>query len=156
MHIHGMKVDLTDEQAAALLKALNGIIENDRYFLSPRIQTLKAIRSKLRPEPVRQPLPPEDTRPVTVRYKRDLFIHRGFGEGRLTTLSRPPVQYQGALRAVPAIYAPPPLGPGHDHSNFAAAAPGADQPSAPMNNRHFGTVLTRVSCIGLSMAARRP
>jgi hypothetical protein len=53
-----MKVDLTDEQAAALLKALNGIIENDRYFLSPRIQTLTAIRRKLRLEPVRQPLPP--------------------------------------------------------------------------------------------------
>jgi hypothetical protein len=29
-----------------------------RYFLSDRIKTLKAIRAKLRPEPVRAPLPP--------------------------------------------------------------------------------------------------
>jgi hypothetical protein len=32
-------------------------IEGDRYPLSPRILTLKAIRAKLRPEPVREPLP---------------------------------------------------------------------------------------------------
>ena len=46
-----MKLDLTDEQAATLVKELNAIIENDRFFLSPRILTLTAIRSKLRPEP---------------------------------------------------------------------------------------------------------
>jgi hypothetical protein len=45
-------------EAAALLKELNGIIDGDRYFLSDRIKTLKAIRAKTRPEPVRQPLPP--------------------------------------------------------------------------------------------------
>ena len=52
------KLDLTDEQAATLLTALDGIIEIDRFFLSPRISTLKAIRSKLRPDPVRHALPP--------------------------------------------------------------------------------------------------
>jgi hypothetical protein len=29
-----MKLDLSDEQAATLLNALDGIIEADRYFLS--------------------------------------------------------------------------------------------------------------------------
>jgi hypothetical protein len=53
-----MHLDLTDEEAAALLKELDGLIDGDRYFLSPRIKTLRAIRAKLRPEPVREPLPP--------------------------------------------------------------------------------------------------
>ena len=53
-----MHLDLSDEEAAALLKELDGLIEGDRYFLSPRIKTLRAIRSKIRPEPVREPLPP--------------------------------------------------------------------------------------------------
>jgi hypothetical protein len=52
-----MHLDLTDEQAAVLLRELDGIIDGDKYFLSPRIQTLKAIRAKIRPEPVREPLP---------------------------------------------------------------------------------------------------
>jgi hypothetical protein len=51
-------LDLTDEEAAALLNELNGIIDGDRYFLSDRILTLKAIRAKIRPEPSREPLPP--------------------------------------------------------------------------------------------------
>jgi hypothetical protein len=41
-----------------LLRELDSLIANDRYFLSPRIQTLEAIRTKLCPEPVREPLPP--------------------------------------------------------------------------------------------------
>jgi hypothetical protein len=41
-----MNLDLTDEEAAALLRELDTIIASDRYFLSPRITTLKAIRSK--------------------------------------------------------------------------------------------------------------
>jgi len=53
-----MNLDLIDEEAAALLKELDGLIDGDRYFLSPRIKTLKAIRAKLRSEPVREPLPP--------------------------------------------------------------------------------------------------
>jgi hypothetical protein len=46
-----MNIDLTDEETAALLRELDGIIASDRYFLSPRVQTLKAIRNKIRPEP---------------------------------------------------------------------------------------------------------
>ena len=53
-----MNLDLTDEEAAALLRELDGLIDGDRYFLSPRIKTLRAIRAKIRPEPAREPLPP--------------------------------------------------------------------------------------------------
>ena len=50
--------DLTDEETATLLRELDCIIEGDRYPFSPRIRTLTAIRDKLRPPPVREPLPP--------------------------------------------------------------------------------------------------
>ena len=53
-----MNLDPTDEETAALLRELDGIIDGDRYFLSERIKTLKAIRAKIRPQPVREPLPP--------------------------------------------------------------------------------------------------
>jgi hypothetical protein len=42
----------------ALVRLLSDTIDGDRYPLSPRTQTLRAIRAKLRPEPVREPLPP--------------------------------------------------------------------------------------------------
>jgi hypothetical protein len=45
-------ISLTKKKAAVLLRELDGIIDGDKYFLSPRIQTLKAIRAKLRPEPL--------------------------------------------------------------------------------------------------------
>ncbi len=53
-----MHLDLTDEETPALLRELDSLIDGDRYFMSPRIKTLKAIRAKIRPEPVRDPLPP--------------------------------------------------------------------------------------------------
>jgi hypothetical protein len=53
-----MNLDLSPEETATLLSELDHVIDSDRYFLSPRIQTLKAIRAKLRLEPVREPLPP--------------------------------------------------------------------------------------------------
>ena len=53
-----MNLDLTDEEAAALLRELDHIIDGDRYILSSRIQTLTAIRDKIRPPVVREPLPP--------------------------------------------------------------------------------------------------
>ena len=52
-----MILDLSDEQAAALERELSAIIDGDRYFLSPRIQMLRAIRNMIRPEPKREPLP---------------------------------------------------------------------------------------------------
>jgi hypothetical protein len=63
-----MNLDLTDEEAAALLRELDGIIDGDRYFLPDRIRTLKAIRAKLKPEPMREPLPHH--RSVTLRHGR--------------------------------------------------------------------------------------
>jgi hypothetical protein len=51
-------LDLSDEEDAALTRALDDIIRNDRYQFSPRIRTLRVILAKLRPEPVREPLPP--------------------------------------------------------------------------------------------------
>jgi hypothetical protein len=53
-----MHLDLTDEEAAALIRELHEIIESDRYPFSPRIRTLRAILNKLRPKPAREPLPP--------------------------------------------------------------------------------------------------
>ena len=57
-----MHLDLTEEETAALLRELDSLIDGDRYFLSPRIKTLKAIRAKIRPELVRPPLPPPPKR----------------------------------------------------------------------------------------------
>jgi len=53
-----MTLDLTDEEAGALAKLLGRTIDDDRYPLSPRIQTLKSVLAKIRPEPTREPLPP--------------------------------------------------------------------------------------------------
>jgi hypothetical protein len=52
-----MNLELTDEEGAALTTELDAIVRNDRYPLSPRIRTLKAILAKIRPEPAREPLP---------------------------------------------------------------------------------------------------
>jgi hypothetical protein len=53
-----MMLDLTEEETDALAKLLSRTIDDDRYPLSPRIQRLKGILAKIRPEPVREPLPP--------------------------------------------------------------------------------------------------
>jgi hypothetical protein len=53
-----MTLDLTDEETEALARLLRQTIDDDRYPLSPRIQLLKAILAKVRPEPVPAPLPP--------------------------------------------------------------------------------------------------
>ena len=66
-----MQLDLTDEEAFALLKLLTEKIENDRYPLSPRIQMLRGILAKLRLEPVREPLPePKRYEPPRVGRRR--------------------------------------------------------------------------------------
>jgi hypothetical protein len=53
-----MNLDLTDEEIAALARLLTKTIDDDRFPLSARILTLKAILAKIRPQPVREPLPP--------------------------------------------------------------------------------------------------
>jgi hypothetical protein len=67
-----MTLGLTDEETAALLRELDSLIDSDRYFMSPRIKTLKAIRAKIKPEPVREPLPPKQYAPprATARQRR--------------------------------------------------------------------------------------
>ena len=52
-----MNLDLTAEETAALTQELHEIVENARCPFSPRIRTLRGILAKLRPEPVREPLP---------------------------------------------------------------------------------------------------
>jgi hypothetical protein len=53
-----MTLDLSDPETDALASLLRRTIDDDRYPLSPHIQTLKAILAKIRPEPAREPLPP--------------------------------------------------------------------------------------------------
>ena len=53
-----MNLDLSDEETTALTQELHEIVESDRYPFSHRIRTLRAVLAKLRPEPVREPLPP--------------------------------------------------------------------------------------------------
>jgi hypothetical protein len=53
-----MTLEVSDAEAVALIDELDAIVRNSRYPLSPRIQTLRAILAKLRPEPVPEPLPP--------------------------------------------------------------------------------------------------
>jgi hypothetical protein len=65
-------LDLTDDEAAALTQELHDIVESDRYPFSPRIRTLRGVLAKLRPEPVREPLPPPKVYepPSRGRYRR--------------------------------------------------------------------------------------
>jgi hypothetical protein len=69
-----MQLDLTDEEIAALARLLTNTMDADRYPLSPRIQTLKGILAKIRPEPPREPLPTprhyEPPRATTARRRR--------------------------------------------------------------------------------------
>ena len=60
-----MHLDLTDEETFALLNLLTETIENDRFPLSPRVQTLRGILAKFGsiahapPPPARVPTPEE-------------------------------------------------------------------------------------------------
>ena len=53
-----MTLDLSDLETDALARLLRRAIDDDRYPLSPRIQVLRALLNKIRPEPERPPLPP--------------------------------------------------------------------------------------------------
>ena len=66
-----MPLGVIDEEAAALLTGLNGIIEGDRYPVSPQIRVLRGIRAKFptatgTPSATR-PLTPEGRDPGHVR-----------------------------------------------------------------------------------------
>ena len=53
-----MQLELTDEEAEALARLVRDAIDGDRFPLSPRVQLWKGVLAKIRPEPVREPLPP--------------------------------------------------------------------------------------------------
>jgi hypothetical protein len=57
-YLQVMILDLTDAETGALARLLSQTINSHRY-LSPRVQTLRGILAKIRPEPAREPLPPE-------------------------------------------------------------------------------------------------
>jgi hypothetical protein len=57
-HLRVMMLDLNDQETDALAGLLRRTIDDDRYPLSPRLQLLKAILAKIRPEPVHEPLSP--------------------------------------------------------------------------------------------------
>jgi hypothetical protein len=72
-HIGAMHLDLSDEEAAALTQELRETVKRDRYPFSPRIQTLRAILAKLKPEPARPVASPEPRvcePPSRGRYRR--------------------------------------------------------------------------------------
>ena len=83
---------LSDEETAALAEELHDIVENDRYPFSlsrshlrcSPSMPLRGILAKIRPEPVREPLPP----PKVYAPTRTI---RGGGDGpdaRIETFSR--------------------------------------------------------------------
>jgi hypothetical protein len=57
-----MHLDLSEEETFALFNLLTKMIENDRYPLSLRIQTLREILTKFGPM---APAPPPPARPPT-------------------------------------------------------------------------------------------
>ena len=61
-----MHLDLTDEEALALRNLLTQTIENGRYPLSPRIQTLHGIVAKFGPI---APAPPPPATPPTPKER---------------------------------------------------------------------------------------
>jgi hypothetical protein len=69
-----MNVELSDGETAALTQELHDTVANDRYPFSPRIRPLRGIFAKLRPEPIREPLPPQNVyeppRAALVRRRR--------------------------------------------------------------------------------------
>jgi hypothetical protein len=66
-----MQLDLTDEEAVALVSLLNRAIDEDRYPLPPRVRTLRGIRAKFptapRGPPPARPPTPEERSPARAR-----------------------------------------------------------------------------------------
>jgi len=68
-----MDLHLTNEQVELLIAELDRIIADDRYFLSPRIQALRAMRALLKRYPARPaaaPAPRIYEPPSKGRYRR--------------------------------------------------------------------------------------
>jgi len=68
-HLSRMKnIELSDEEAVALIGELPQLINHAKYPFSDRVRTLSAILARLRPEPLREPSPPPE------HYERLRFI----------------------------------------------------------------------------------
>jgi hypothetical protein len=70
-----MMPDLDDAELAALIALLRETIDRDRFPLSPRIKTLRAILAKLAPpppapEPFPPPKPPSERSTVLSKKRR--------------------------------------------------------------------------------------
>jgi hypothetical protein len=73
-----MTADLTDDDKAILAKLLRDTIAADRFPLSPRIKSFKAILAKLAPpapcpEPIPAPKPPGERSILSTRKRRRPF-----------------------------------------------------------------------------------
>ena len=67
--------ELTDDDKAILAELLREIIARDRFPLSPRVRSLRAILAKLappapRPEPLRPPEPPGERSMALAKRRR--------------------------------------------------------------------------------------
>lgn len=63
-----MNLELTDDEAEALVTCLRRTIQDDRYPVAPRLGPLKNILLKL--DPIPQQRPPRPPPPSTTRPKR--------------------------------------------------------------------------------------
>ena len=66
-------LELSDDDAQELVRVLRGAIDSDRFPLSPRVQVLRAVLARLRPEPARpaaSPAPRVYAPPSRRRYRR--------------------------------------------------------------------------------------
>jgi hypothetical protein len=77
-----------------VIRLLRDTIDNDRYPLSPRIQTLRGILAKFRPEPPRQPL-----RPPPKPYAPARRAGGATGAKHLKSAPGPPMTLGNAARA---------------------------------------------------------
>jgi len=104
-----MTLDLTDEEIDALARLLSQTIDDDRYPLSARVQLLKAILDKFRPEPFRAPLPPLKALRAAPRYSSQKAARRTLGEIRAGTAGHPRqlgCRRRSPHRMVPGLPAP--------------------------------------------------
>jgi hypothetical protein len=67
-----MQPDLSDEDISDLAKLIKRAIDASRYPFSSEVSRWKELLGKLRPEPVREPLPPPRVYepPSRGRYRR--------------------------------------------------------------------------------------
>ena len=72
-HIGAMPPNLSDEDITDLAKLIKRAIDASRYPFSSEVSRWKELLGKLRPEPVREPLPPPTPKryePPCGRYQR--------------------------------------------------------------------------------------